>query len=55
LDFYKEDDGTWQFYYHNGNGASLGTCYANSFSTTEVCGGWVVQYVDKLYCNSDLC
>jgi hypothetical protein len=52
LNFYKQNDGHWDFYVNNGDGSLQGTCYSNSAGTTCSDGFY---FYDQLICYSYIC
>ncbi|KAL6838066.1 hypothetical protein V8C40DRAFT_261010 [Trichoderma camerunense] len=56
LDFYKQSDGTYVFYIHNGDGTAQGQCFHNEASQGKIknCdkGG---SYVEKFVCYTYFC
>ncbi|CEG80558.1 hypothetical protein RMATCC62417_14876 [Rhizopus microsporus] len=51
MNFYKRNDGRWEFYANNGDGKLLGTCYENK--AIKKCT--TVLLTDKLVCYSYIC
>ncbi|KAH0530964.1 hypothetical protein TsFJ059_005529 [Trichoderma semiorbis] len=56
LDFYKQSDGTYVFYIHNGDGSAQGQCFHNEASKGVIKGcGFGLQYVEKFVCYTYFC
>jgi hypothetical protein len=58
MDFYKRNDGRWEFYVKNGNGKLEGTCYTENNPSTDSCitGPFTSATVKKLlWCNTPIC
>jgi hypothetical protein len=51
MNFYKNGDGSWDFYAAGGDGDVLGQCYGNG--AEDFCGSKVVD--DRLVCYSYVC
>ncbi|KAJ4863276.1 hypothetical protein T069G_04230 [Trichoderma breve] len=58
LDFYKQSDGTYVFYIHNGDGSAQGQCFHNESSRGKIgaCGrGRGDVYAEKFVCYTYFC
>ncbi|KAF9516947.1 hypothetical protein BS47DRAFT_1340251 [Hydnum rufescens UP504] len=53
LDFYKREDGHWDFFTHNGDGTVEGRCYTNAGHQPIICEG--NSYIETLLCSSYIC
>ena len=52
LNFYKQSDGSWDFYQNNGDGSLQGTCYSNTAITSCLLA---FNVYDQLVCYSYIC
>jgi hypothetical protein len=56
LNFYKRDDGHWDFYVNNGDGSIQGKCYSNRKDEgSQICSAALITYTDLLVCYSYIC
>jgi hypothetical protein len=55
MNFYQQDDGSWQFYIDGGDGTVQGTCYGNNAETTCTSEADNLIVTDKLVCYSYIC
>ena len=55
MNFYQQDDGSWQFYVDGGDGTVQGTCYGNNAESTCTSDADNLVINDKLVCYSYIC